>query len=124
MNWLPHRLARASTYFAFAQCIKSGCVVQHVEPAKADGAVINPLASWRTTSTMSDSQKDREAPIAGGDGADFVDLRRKRNVEPAHQVLDILSSLSGVGSNGGAKRETFRFSGLESKALGRCRMLG
>lgn len=78
--------------------------MQIVEPAKADGAVINPLASWRTSFTASDSHKDREATIAGDDDADFVAHCRKRSVEPAHRVLDILSSLSGVSSDEGVNR--------------------
>lgn len=81
------------------------CLMQIVEPAKADGSVINPLASWRTSFTASDSHKDREATITGDDDADFVAHCRKRSVEPAHRVLDILSSLSGVSSDEGVNRK-------------------
>lgn len=79
--------------------------MQLLEPAKkADGAVINPLASWRTSFTASDSHNDREANVAGDD-AGFIAHCRKRSVEPAHRVLDILSSLSGVSSDEGVERE-------------------
>eukprot|EP00903_Cladosiphon_okamuranus_P022806 g20998.t1 len=70
-----------------------------VEPPKEDGTVINPRASWRARFTASDSGKDRGASIAGDDGIDLLARRRKRNVEPAHRVLDILSSLTGFSSN-------------------------
>lgn len=92
-------------------------VVQLLEPAKkADGAVINPLASWRTSFTASDSHNDREANVAGDD-AGFIANCRKRSVEPAHRVLDILSSLSGGSSDEGRCGERITKRGSDRRLL-------
>lgn len=99
---LPRHLCARLQRISRTRCITSDRKVKLVEPAKnADGEVINPLASWGTNFTTPDSsRKDQEAPVAGSSG--FIAPGRKRSVEPAHRVLDILSSLSGGSSDEGA----------------------